>query len=987
MVGKKDSYSEKLDFELEPHSPITHAMNQRLPFFSFYFLSILMGLLRFQALADASLEVRDPSGEIHRARSPEGQIEKDYPPQSTRPSFLLAPSASAEEASPLVERVEFVDSASGRSVDPEGNVSGPADTAAAARAESTAPTQQAQAEEVEAVQAEALVTERVTIDQMTFGVTYSETYSPTTGLVVFGPAREYQLSDGTKWPSGAGTYYRPRAVFDHSEIDRTNRSRIIIRYYFQPPAEGYLYKQTDYNSGDHSSNGSLGAAGPLVLEAVAGATTGTMKGDVEILTNIPANYSEPRFNYWSAPVGAIVPFEATFTLLNGASFTETTFDSAFSYSNAGVVDFADPTSIPPLTEVRIMGSAQVRPNSKTQFYAVATYESGAQENVTAKATWTVTPTDIASIEEGLLTADTGADGATLELRATFTSGETAKTGIRTVLCREIAPDEWAAYWETYQADERHSGSIPISLEPEVFTLRWKREIAPGRALNPVAAADGKVFVSLKTYFNGGDALFALDARDGETLWSRDFGSPFSINPPAYGYGNVYIQTGNHSNDTYLWAFDADSGDLVFQSPHSAQWERYYAPTVYDGNVYVNGGYYGGMYAFDAFTGANLWFADLPQYDQFTPAVDEEHVYAYVGEYAPALYVVDRETGSPVYQIADPNFDWNGWSMNLAPVLGGMDDIIAVHDGRLIRFDLAKRSIGYEIAETFTGQPSVAKGVIYAINGGSVEARQEASGAMLWKWTPGAGAATEHLIVTDSHVIARTQTDTYAIELLSGESVWSYPVAGSMAIGEETLYIASADGVLTAISIPEYTPAIPVEIEIAGPAEAHEFGSATYTAWVRYDDGRVRDRTKLTEWSVAPSDYASIDEFGELSVNEMLVPAQTVSVKAVYREGEVQLEDDVSVSLEISVPLNKFVRRNLEAALAEKRKALEALIEAERREEAAILVVDEGNRALRQRRDQLVETLNRLRKAEFWTVKGQEAIEKGSVPLREEMGVE
>jgi len=927
-------------------------------------LSLVIAIvLAPQALATPPREVATPVGEVHRVVPP-GGFEQDLPPGSGRVVDLSAEGAAGVQ-SPSVERVTLRDPATGRNVDSEGTLDPPAKPVAT-------PTASAQT-----------AAERVTIDRMSFGVTYYDTYNPTTGLVVFGPARVYYLSDGSSWNSGAGSYYLPRAPFSGSEVDGTT-----IRYSFDPPSEGFLYKQTDYDSGNHSSNGSLGPAGPLVLEATLGSTTGTISGVVSILSNVPANYSEPRFNYWSAPMGAIVPFEATFTLRNGATFTETTFGSSFSYSNNGIVDFADASYIPPLTDLEIIGTAQVRAGSETQFHAVATYASGARQNVTGEATWSVIPTEVASVDSGLLTtAAAGCDGVTLELRATFTSNDSTQTGTRSVVCREVGADEWAEYWETYQGDERHSGYVPISLEPEVFTLRWRRQLAPGRALNPVTAADGKVFASLVTYFSGGDALFALDARDGELLWSRGFGSPFSVNPPAYGYGNVYIQTGNHASDTYLWAFDAATGALVFQSPHGAQWERYFAPTIYDGSVYVNGGYYGGMYAFDAFSGASLWFANLPQYDGFTPAVDAEHVYAYVGEYSPALYVVDRETGGAAYQIADPNFDWNGWSMNLAPVLGSMDDVVAIHDGRLIRFDLATRKIGLELQADFSGQPSVAKGVIYAINGGSVEARDESSGALRWRWTPSSGAATEHLIVTDTHVLARTKTTTWAIELLSGEGVWSYPEAGHMAVGEETLYIASDAGVLTAISIPEYTPASPTEIEIEGPIEVQEFTTAAYEAWVRYDDGRVRNRTNLSEWSVEPSDYAAIDAHGELAVGEMLVPSQAVRVRAAYREGEAELEGELEVSLGISVSLDAFVDRNVEAALAAKRRALEALAESDQREAAAIRVVEDEASGQRGPRNLLMRTLNRLRNARFWGLLGKSAVEKGAAQLEEELAEE
>ncbi len=936
-------------------------------------LSISIGLLitlASQAMADSTLEVTSPSGAVNRIVSPSGGIDQEFPTGSERsPDLAVANVAAVED--PSIEHVHYRDPATGRHVDPEGAIEESAGEAGVRSATAS-------------IQAEAsLQAERVTIDQMTFGSTYLDNYSPIDGFVIFGPAKRYYLSNGNDWRSGAGSHYRARAKFDRSEIDGST-----IRYYFDPPDEGFLYKQTDYNSGDHSSNGSLGAAGPLVIEAEIGSSTGMMSGDVSILSNIPANYSEPRFNYFSAPMGAIVPFNVTFTLGRGSIFSETTFDSAFSYSNDGVVDFTDPSSIPPLTSVEVFGSAQIGAGSQTQYHAVATYQSGALENVTDTADWTVTPAGVAAVEAGLLTtASEGCDGVALELSATFTSNDSTETGTRTLKCRDFSADEWTDYWETYQGDERHSGYIPISLEPEVFTLRWRREVAPGARLNPVTAADGKVFVSIVTYFTGGDSLFALDARDGEPLWSREFGSPFSINPPAYGYGNVYIQTGNHGSDTYLWAFDAATGDQVFQSPHAAQWERYYAPTIYEGSVYVNGGYYGGMYGFDAFSGANLWFADLPQYDEFTPAVDDEHVYAYVGSYSPGLYVVDRESGQLDYQIRDPNFDWNGWSMDLAPVLGSMENVITIHDGRLISFDLTEREIGFEISAGFTGQPSVAKSVIYAINNGSVEARNESDGALLWKWIPATRDATEHVIVTDTHLLARTASATHAIELLSGESVWSYAAAGHMALGEETLYIASQDGFVTAISIPEYTTAAIIKVEIDGPTEVQEYTTTPYTAWAYYDDGRVRRRTNLANWSVTPSEYASINEYGELAVGELLTPSQDVVVHANYLEGDTAVEDELAVTLEISVSLDAFVERNVAAALAAKRAALEALKESVTRELAAIRVIEGKIAEWYGSQSTLRHQLDRLRRAEFWGVFGQRGVENGVDALEEELAEE
>lgn len=208
-----------------------------------------------------------------------------------------------------------------------------------------------------------------------------------------------------------------------------------------------------------------------------------------------------------------------------------------------------------------------------------------------------------------------------------------------------------------------------------------------------------------------------------------------------------------------------------------------------------------MYGFDGTTGQQDRFYDLPQYDEWTPAVDEDHAYAYVGEYSPGLYVVDRITGQLDFTIPDPNFDWNGWSMDLAPVLGGMSDVLAIHNGRLIRFDLNAHAIGWEKVGNFTGQPTVVNGIVYAISAGALGAYDEQTGTMQWMWeAPGAGSLEETIIATNHHLFVRSANNTYCIDLATHLDVWSYPAAGHLSLGESALYIAGSDGTLTAISL-------------------------------------------------------------------------------------------------------------------------------------------------------------------------------------------
>lgn len=351
-------------------------------------------------------------------------------------------------------------------------------------------------------------------------------------------------------------------------------------------------------------------------------------------------------------------------------------------------------------------------------------------------------------------------------------------------------------WPTFQGNPQHNGYIATTFDAAQFELNWQVPVGNAKPLNPVTAADGKIFVSVYGYFDS-DGLFTLDAETGQTLWSKSYGRVFSVNPPAYDNGKVYIQTGNHGSDTYLRAYNAETGDQFFQLNHGAQWERYFAPTILDGVAYINGGSYGGMYAFDIVNGIQKWFARLAQYDEWTPAVDDKYAYAYVGG---RLSVLDKETGDLEYEITDPDFQWRGWSMGLAPVLGGANDVIAIHGGRLIRFDLNLKNVSWNITRNFTGQPSVARGVIYAIDSGALIARDQLTGTLLWSFGVGETLNSSSLIITDSHAFVASSNTTYAINLTSRQTEWSFPKAGHLAIAERTLYIASSDGVLTSINV-------------------------------------------------------------------------------------------------------------------------------------------------------------------------------------------
>jgi hypothetical protein len=181
----------------------------------------------------------------------------------------------------------------------------------------------------------------------TFGH-YSQTYQPGGTFMVFSQADSYNLSDGTSWDSGAG--WHPDTISTLAYVSATEDS---ITYLFNAPPSGLLFRNTDYDSGDHSAQGELGLPATLSIVASPGSSTGVMRGYTKVVSNQETWYGQPKFNYYSASVGSYVYFEQTFSL-NESTFTPDLFKTSFDYNQTGFVDFTRTLPVPEPTTAALM---------------------------------------------------------------------------------------------------------------------------------------------------------------------------------------------------------------------------------------------------------------------------------------------------------------------------------------------------------------------------------------------------------------------------------------------------------------------------------------------------------------------------------------------------------------------------------------------------------------------------------------------------------
>lgn len=363
----------------------------------------------------------------------------------------------------------------------------------------------------------------------------------------------------------------------------------------------------------------------------------------------------------------------------------------------------------------------------------------------------------------------------------------------------------APAWTTFQGNAAHTGFVPATVSPVNFKHRWT-SATPGSAV----AAELDLVYSVRKDAAG----WHLDAKseiDGTAKWTYSFGETFRVNPPALSNGRVFVTTTGHQ-ETAMWAFDAFTGARLARVPLASQWETYLSPTPYKGKVYTESGTYGGMAAFDAATATQLWWTSLPQYDTWTPAVDDRFAYAYtgVGGSTGALTMIGPD-GTVTATITDPAYEWAGYSMRGSPVLGENGMVFATQfgsstslgfRGRLLGFDVNAGTLKWSLAAYYRSNPVIANGVLFAVNQSVLEARVPATGELLWTWAPPEGFSAQWdvsnpIIVVGNTAFVGTASKTHAIDLTTRASVWNYPATGPLAVSSNgILYIApTASGVV------------------------------------------------------------------------------------------------------------------------------------------------------------------------------------------------
>jgi outer membrane protein assembly factor BamB len=199
------------------------------------------------------------------------------------------------------------------------------------------------------------------------------------------------------------------------------------------------------------------------------------------------------------------------------------------------------------------------------------------------------------------------------------------------------------------------------------TVAYRWRVDGSSAFSAVAVADNIVYASDET------VLRALSVEDGSEVWTATASDEYrttSVSAPAVDDGRVYVgetrkrtpePTADDSFDRHsrVLAFDAMTGEEVWQFESARTASGFHSPTVADGIVYIIGQNFGAgsvglLYALDGATGDLLWkkttgTSGIAGYEAPPVAVENGVVYLASEE----LFALDAQTGE-TYWSGDPN---------------------------------------------------------------------------------------------------------------------------------------------------------------------------------------------------------------------------------------------------------------------------------------------------------------------------------------------
>lgn len=356
---------------------------------------------------------------------------------------------------------------------------------------------------------------------------------------------------------------------------------------------------------------------------------------------------------------------------------------------------------------------------------------------------------------GLLPAGTRPADAAKKPRPTTTT--TTRPSTTTTTSTTLPPQPTGAPAVAYHVNPAHTGSQTTDPLTPGLRHRWTRDLG-GNVSYPVVAG-GKVFVTVANPAGYGTKLYALDLATGSVAWGPiDLGGTYWWSASAYDAGRLFVL----NYDGVLRAFDPATGAQHWIVDLPGQWSFTSPPTAWKGVVYTGGAGSGGtVYAVDGATGSVLWTRAVANGDHSSPAVTDTDVY--VAYSCPNAYSLDRVTGVEQWRYSTGCSGGGGKTPAVTPggiyVRDSSGDVVLDPETGALRGVFSAGPI-----------PAFAGTAGFYLDGPTLEARDVATGTVLWSFT-GDGQLRSAPVTANGFVyVGSASGNVYALRASTGEVV-------------------------------------------------------------------------------------------------------------------------------------------------------------------------------------------------------------------------
>ncbi|MHA1929392.1 MAG: outer membrane protein assembly factor BamB family protein [Candidatus Thorarchaeota archaeon] len=258
----------------------------------------------------------------------------------------------------------------------------------------------------------------------------------------------------------------------------------------------------------------------------------------------------------------------------------------------------------------------------------------------------------------------------------------------------------------------------------------------------------------------------------------------------FGYNSVHTSTTTNIIPSSLkekWTYDI--GEFMCHN----------SPVVSQGMVFIND-YAGMVYAFDMFTGTQIWNYTTGSYLFNTPAVSGDTIFVGAGD--TKVYALDIASGESIW-----NFTTSGNIQESSPIISDGYLFVGNTDGDIYSIDISTglQEWVYDVGIFSQTSPCVSSDTVFTGNAnGDIYALTKASGTFKWSFPTGADTKSSPCFYDDMVFFGSNDDSFYAVNADDGSERWSYLTGGdvisSPAISDGIVCVGSNDNYLYALNL-------------------------------------------------------------------------------------------------------------------------------------------------------------------------------------------